>query len=252
MKKVLLTFSLALANLVWAQFSTGTVSLPAAGMTVKIVTTATQVTLTLTGDSNSMLGIGFGGNGVDTGGMASGSDGFIYNSNSASRDFNFIGMTTPQADPAQDWTVTTDNISGTTRTLVATRSLTGGTGDHVFTNDTSTINVFYARRAGNQLLGYHNATRGYAALTRSVLGTSEAVAESKKIGLYPNPAKETVSFKNADKIKSIDIYETAGRKIRTVQPDGEKVDVRDLKPGIYYFEITLKDGSLSYEKLIKE
>lgn len=251
MKKVLLTFSVALANLVWAQFSTGTVSLPAASMTVKIVTTATQVTLTLTGDSNSMLGIGFGGNGADTGGMASGSDGFIYNSG-ANRDFTFIGMTTPQADPAQDWTVGTNTVSGSTRTIVATRSLTGGAGDHAFTNDASTINVFYSRRLGNQALGYHGGDRGYAALTRSVLGTSEAVAESKKVGLYPNPAKETVSFKNADKIKSIDIYETAGRKIRTVQPDGEKVDVRDLKPGIYYFEITLKDGSLSYEKLIKE
>lgn len=252
MKKVLLTFSLALANLVWAQFSTGTVNLPAAGMTVKIVTTATQVTLTLTGDSNSMLGIGFGGNGADTGGMANGSDGFIYNSNSASRDFTFIGMTTPPADPVQDWTVTTDNISGTTRTVVATRSLTGGAGDHVFTNDASTINVFYARRAGNQLLGYHNAARGYAALTRGVLGTSETVAESKKVGLYPNPAKEKVNFKNADQIKSVDIYETAGRKVRSVKPEGEDIEVRDLKPGIYYLEITLKDGSLSYEKLIKE
>jgi hypothetical protein len=43
-----------------------------------------------------------------------------------------------------------------------------------------------------------------------------------------------------------------GRKVRSVKPDGETINVRDLKPGIYYFEITLKDGNLSYEKLIKE
>ncbi|PIF47551.1 putative secreted protein (Por secretion system target) [Chryseobacterium sp. 52] len=251
MKKVLLILSVALANFAWAQFTTGTVSLPAAGMTAKITTTATQVTLTLTGDSNSMLGIGFGGNGVDSGGMANGSDGFIYSSATA-RDYTFIGMTTPTADAAQDWTVTSNTIAGTTRTIVATRSLTGGTGDFAFANTTSSINVFYARRFGNLGLGYHGGDRDYAVLSRTVLGTSEAVAESKKTILYPNPAKEMVSFKNADKVKSVDIYESAGRKVKSVKPDGENIDVRDLKPGIYYFEITLKDGSMSYEKLIKE
>ncbi|WP_449400790.1 hypothetical protein [Chryseobacterium wanjuense] len=87
MKKVLLTLSMALATSLGAQFfSTGTVNLPTASMTVKIVTDPTTVTMTLTGDSNSMLGIGFGSSG-----MAAGADGFIYNS-SANRDYTFNGV----------------------------------------------------------------------------------------------------------------------------------------------------------------
>ncbi|WP_263602244.1 T9SS type A sorting domain-containing protein [Chryseobacterium sp. PET-29] len=249
MKKVLLTLSMALASLIGAQtFSTGTISLPTTGMTVRIVTNPTTVTLVLTGDSNSMLAIGFG-----TSGMASGADGFIYNS-SANRDYTFSGIgVTPSADSSQDWTVTSDTVSGSTRTVIATRSLAGGAGDFALSNTNSNIDIFYARRAGALGLAYHGSLRDYATLTRaSALATGEVVAEKQKIMLYPNPAKETVSFKNADKIKSADIFDSAGRKIRTVKVDGKEINISDLKSGSYYLEITLKDGSTTFEQLIKE
>ena len=86
----------------------------------------------------------------------------------------------------------------------------------------------------------------------AVLATGEVAAENKKVVLYPNPAKETVNFKNADKIKSVDIFESTGRKIRTVKMDGKEMNVSDLKSGNYYLEISLKDGSTAFEQLIKE
>ncbi|SDJ55137.1 T9SS type A sorting domain-containing protein [Chryseobacterium jejuense] len=247
MKKTLLTLGLLIANFAWAQFSSGTVALPATGMTVKLDTTPTGVTLTLTGNSNYMLGIGFG-----TTGMASGSDGFIYNS-TANRDYTFIGKTMPNADPSQDWTETSNTVSGSTRTIVATRSLSGGAGDFAIPNAAGTINIFYASKTGNTL-GYHDVGRDYATLTMasSTLSTNEVTAANKKISLYPNPAKTTVNFKNVDKINSLEVYDATGRKVKSIKPDGENISVEDLKPGTYYFEIKLKDGSLSYEKLIKE
>lgn len=249
MKKILLTLSMALASSLGAQFfSTGTVNLPTASMTVKIVTNPTTVTLTLTGDSNSMLGIGFG-----TSGMASGADGFIYNS-SANRDYSFNGIgVTPTADPSQDWTVTSNTVSGSTRTIIATRSLTGGTGDFALTNSNSSIEIFYARKAGSSTIGNHGSLRDYATLTRtSVLATDEVSAEKEAIILYPNPAKETVSFKNAEKIRTVEIFEATGRKIRAVKMMGKEINISYLKPGVYYLEITLKDGSTAFEQLIKE
>jgi len=247
MKKILLISSLALATIAQAQFSSGTVNLSAAAMTVRLDTNATIATITLSGDSNSMMGIGFG-----TSGMANGADGFIYNS-SSNRDYNFVGFTTPSADAVQNWTETSNTVSGSTRTIVATRTLAGGAGDFAIPNSAGTINIFYARTAGSTALGYHSGSRGYVSLNMSAtLGTNDLVAESKKVVLYPNPAKETVSFKNADKIKSIDIYESTGRKVRTVTLEGDNINVADLKSGSYYFEMTLKDGSLIFEKLIKE
>lgn len=247
MKKLLLISSLVLATTVSAQFSSGVVTLGSTGMTVKLDTTPTTATITLTGDSNSMLGLGFGSSG-----MANGADGFIYNSTS-SRDYTFGGFTAPSADPVQDWTQTSNTISGSTRTVVATRSLLGGTGDFVIPNAAGTINIFYARTSGGQSIAYHGASRGYVSLNMvASLGTNDLVAESKKVTLYPNPAKSIVSFKNANKIKSVDIYEATGRKVKTVKLESESINVSDLKSGSYYLEITLNDGTLSFEKLIKE
>lgn len=249
MKKLLLISSLALATTVSAQFSSGVVNLTVTGMTVKLDTTPTLVTMTLTGSDTSFMGIGFGNSG-----MASGADGFIYNS-SASRDYSFSGIgVTPTADTSQDWTVTSNTTSGGTRTVVATRSLSGGAGDTAIPNSAGSIGIFYAK--GNNTLNLSNHTpsnRGYSTLTMSAtLGTNDLLAESKKVVLYPNPAKETVSFKNADRVKSIDIYESTGRKVRSVKLEGDNINVADLKSGSYYFEMTLKDGSLTFEKLIKE
>lgn len=249
MKKILLTLSLALAGSVMAQFSSGTVNLPTAGMTIKLETNSTTVTLTLTGDSNSMLGIGFGAVGT---GMANGADGFIYNSTS-NRDYTFAGFTAPTVDASQDWTEVSNTVSGTTRTIVATRSLSGSSGDFAIPNAAGNIDIYYARRLGNQAIGYHSSARDHATLNMAgTLGTSDVIAENKEIVLYPNPAKETVSFKNADRIKSIDIYESTGRKVKFIKLNGENINVADLKSGNYYFEILLKDGTVSFEKLIKE
>jgi len=257
MKKLLLTLSIALANFAWAQFTTGTVTL-STGMTVKLDTSATLATLTLTGPDTSYLGVGFGGTGT-SGGMGTGVDGFIYNVNSTTStnlDYTFAGVgNTPNPDAVQDWAITSNNVASGTRTIVATRSLSGGAGDTAFTNAAGTMNIFFAK-GSSTTLAYHGGgtgNRGYAVLTKAgTLGVNDVFAENKKVLLYPNPAKETVSFKNVDKIRSVDVYESTGRKVKTVKIDGENINVSDLKSGNYYLEISLKDGSTSYQKLIKE
>lgn len=248
MKKVLLTLSLALASAVGAQFSSGTVSLGSTGMTVKLDTSSTLATLTLTGADTSYLGIGFG-----NAGMASGADGFIYNS-TANRDYSFSGIgVPPTADTSQDWTQTSNTTAAGIRTVIATRSLSGGSGDTAIANSAGSVNIFFARGNSTTISQHSGTNRGYTTLNMTAtLGTNDLALESKKVVLYPNPAKETVNFKNADKIKSIDIYEATGRKVKSVKINGENISVADLKSGSYYFEITLKDGTLSFEKLIKE
>ena len=242
---------MALATSLGAQFySSGTVNLGSTGMTVKLVTSPTQATITVTGADTSYLGIGFGSSG-----MANGADGFIYNS-SANRDYTFGGVgVTPSADASQDWTETSNTTSGGIRTVVATRSLSGGAGDTAIPNAAGTINIFFAKGPTTALSsGYHGGgNRGYASLTMgSVLATDEVAALNKKVTLYPNPVKESFSFKNVDKIKNVDIYESTGRKVKAVKMDGKDINISDLKSGNYYLEITLKDGTTSFEQLIKE
>ncbi|MGG5210826.1 T9SS type A sorting domain-containing protein [Chryseobacterium sp. MIQD13] len=216
-----------------------------------------KVTLVLKGPSDRWFGLGIG---VNAGFSMSAGDAVVYSAVTTPKltDRNFIGTTQPPLDSSQDWTIVSDVVSGSVRTLTLTRALTNSDpNDYQMPYATTTSISFAGPRpaTATTTVAPHGGTAnvGYATASfTSVLGVNETDMVSKKVILYPNPAKETVSFKNADKIKSIDIYESAGRKVRSVKPDGENINVRDLKSGTYYFEITLKDGSLSYEKLIKE
>ncbi|MCY0977282.1 T9SS type A sorting domain-containing protein [Chryseobacterium wangxinyae] len=247
MKKILLTASLALATIAQAQFSSGIVNLGTTGMTVKLDTTPSLVTLTLTGADNSYLGIGFG-----NAGMASGSDGFIYNS-TANRDYSFNGIGAfPSADSSQDWTEVSNTTSSGIRTVIATRSLSGGTGDIMITNTAGVKNIFFAR-GGSTTISQHSGTnRGYASLNMTAtLGTQDIDLESAKIIFYPNPAKDIVTFKNPEKIESVEIYESTGRKLKSIKLQGNRINISELKNGVYYIEINLNNKTQFIEKLIK-
>ena len=245
-KNLLLCIPLFISGMVFSQFSTGTVNLPTTSMSVKIDVDATNVTMTLTGSSTAWLGIGFGNDG-----MASGADGFIYNS-SANRDYIFNGIgIAPSADAAQNWTEISNTVASGTRTLVVRRTLAGGNGDFVFTNSAGTIPVFYAKGSSLNLGNHGGGNRDYATLTLSPsLAVDETGASAKKIGVYPNPVKEILNFTNADKISSVKIYDSTGKQVMN-QKTSASLNVSQLMKGVYFIEFENLDGSKSYEKLIK-
>lgn len=250
MKKTLLLMGIIAFNgLFYSQFNTGTVSLPTAGMTVKFAVDPTNVTMTLTGDSTSMLGIGFGEAGT---GMTAGNDGYIYNT-TTNRDYTFSGVgVTPSADASQNWSQVSNTVSGTTRTIVATRTLAGGSEDFAFTNQAGSIAVYYARRAGNTNLGYHGALRDYTTLNFTpTLATNENNLKNQ-VSVYPNPTKDFVSFANSDKIKSLKVFDINGKLVLSPKSVSDKVDVSKLIQGLYFFEFELLDGSKKFDKIIKE
>lgn len=251
MKRKLLSIltGLCATFLVFAQYSSGGLFLVGTtGVSVKMETTPTILRLTLAGPSNSFLGIGAGDQG-----MANGADGFIYSSASA-RDYTFNGVGAfPTADAVQDWTVTSNTIAGSTRTVIATRSLTGSAGDAPVPNAAGTINLFVARGDGTLALSYHGfGNRDYATLGMNydpALATGDADLQGK-IMMYPNPSKGVVYFKNAAAIKNILVYDSAGKLLRTPELKEGSLDLSALKTGNYFLEIENKDGVKSFEKLI--
>lgn len=255
-KKILLLLGVIASKiLVLGQFTSGVAPLGTTGMTVKLDTSPTQVTLTLTGDTtSSFLGIGFGNSG-----MALGADGFIFNKSSttsANLDYTFGGVgITPLADVLQDWTITSSSGIGTSSTtIVATRSLTGSLGDTPVANSAGTIDIFFARGPSSVSvpLAYHgSANRGYTTLSMSTLGTTDS--ELKKITISPNPTNGIVNFQNGDKIKSLTVYDSTGRLLLKPKLDSNNtIDISYLKSGIYYIEIENNDGQKTYQKLMKE
>jgi Secretion system C-terminal sorting domain len=247
--KLLLGISILLTNISFAQFSTGVVSLTA-NRTVKIDTNATQATLTLTGPAGAWLGIGFGGSGV---GMSSVFDFFIWNA-TANRDYSSTGGTvTPSADAAasQSWTIVSDVVAGTQRTVVATRALVSA-GDYTFVNDASSIQIIYAQGSTTSLAYHGNNPHAPQLLTRTQLGIEDFSLSASVI--YPNPTNGNFTVTTKSALNEITIYSHTGSLVKTIKVDEitkANITVEGLQSGVYLLELK-NDTDKSWKKIIIE
>lgn len=124
------------------------------------------------------------------------------------------------------------------------------------TNSCTTLNLPIAV-AGNYYVEFSasiNPTRYFVidniAYTTSVtLQTGEISTE--KISIYPNPAKDNITIKNAKNISGFKIYDSAGRAIKISKTNSEILDVSTLKKGNYIIEILSEDKSFRTQ-FIKE
>jgi Secretion system C-terminal sorting domain len=253
MKKLTLLLLMFSAS-VFAQFTTGTVSLAGSTRTLKIDTNTTTVTMTLTGSSTAWLGVGFGG-----GSMASVSDFFIWNA-TANRDYTptnptlNAGHNTPTADSAvdQSWNIFSDNITGTTRTVVATRALVS-TGDYTFLNDNSSIPIIFAE-GSTVNFGYHSSNPHSAqTLTRSALGVEDFSLKASSI--YPNPSNGTFRIQTKTDLTKVNVYGQTGNFIKTIEVKDNSQDVevnlKGVAKGIYLLELQ-NEADKSWKKIVVE
>ena len=243
MKKItfLLLFAYAYS---FGQFTTGVVTLTAT-RTLKIDTNATTATMTLTGPNTRWLGIGFGG-----GTMSTVTDMFIWNS-STNRDYTPSGFqSTPSADASQSWTIVSDNVSGTTRTVVATRPLVSA-GDFTFVNDNSSIDIIYNQGVATNLANHGGLSeRGSDTLTRTALGTVDFSLNATQI--YPNPSNGHFTIKTKTGLDKINVYSQVGVFIKTIEvnnSDAVEVKINGLSSGVYLLEL-LNASDKSWKKII--
>ncbi len=76
--------------------------------------------------------------------------------------------------------------------------------------------------------------------------------ETKKIDIFPNPAKNQLRIENENlKINSISIINIRGKTVKTITKNTKTIDVFDLTKGIYFLQI-YTDNDLINRKFIKE
>jgi hypothetical protein len=176
---LLLLFLIGLSQSIISQtYSTGIVNLSSTiglEMTVKI-DVSNEVKITLTGPIGRWFSLGF-----NASSMASGTD--VVSVHSATNlnafDCSLTGYNAPVVDASQNWTIISDLVSGSIRTVVATRALnTGDANDYVFSASPSTISLIWARSSSaTYTYGYHGATN------RGIV--------SANLALVPPPAAPT-------------------------------------------------------------
>ena len=178
---LLLLFLLGLIKSSFSQtYSTGVVNLSntsGLAMTAKIDVT-NQVKITLTGPAGRWFSVGFNANT-----MTSGTDVVSVHSVGSLNAFDcsLSGFSAPNSDPSQNWTISSDVVSGTVRTVIATRALnTGDANDYVFSASASSISLIWARSS--------SATFSY-----SYHGGSNRGVVLANLALVPPPAAPTGS-----------------------------------------------------------
>lgn len=115
------------------------------------------------------------------------------------------------------------------------------------------------RKWGNESLGCdtsfnkvdNNTWKITVTLAPDNLSTNEVKTEKKNL-ISPNPFRETVNIKNAEKVKQIVVTDLSGRSIRTISNPSSTIQLGDLKSGLYILNLTMTDGTSENVKVIKK
>ena len=234
---LLLSFSFAQTK------STGTINLNSL-MSIKIdkdfSNSIVTLTLTLTGTPDTRwFGIGFNASGA----MTNGTDCVYYTTSLI--DAKITGQVAPTPDAANNWTVTSNSLAGSVRTIVATRPFVGGTGDYTFTYAADSLNIIWAYGVlQNTTLSQHASSgRGSTALTFPILD-AETFSSINNITIAPNPSNGifSISKGNQISISKIVIYDSNAKLLKVIESNLEfesiPLDVSNFSKGIYFVEIS--------------
>jgi hypothetical protein len=247
MKKTLLFLFLTTSISLFAQsFSTGTQTL-LSGLTANInIDADTEITtLTLTGPSNAWFAIGFGN--LDMGGTD------VFRTNGSTIvDAYSSGNALPAEDATQDWTLVTNTVSGSNRTIVATRANnTGNSDDHIFSASAGSLSVIYAKGSSTSY-AYHGGNRGFTTLSVT-LGISENKLLSFE--MYPNPVSDVLNIQlpsGTDKAE-VGVYDYTGRLVssKTISSNDSTLDVQKISKGIYIIRVAT-NSKIGVQRFIKK
>ena len=86
------------------------------------------------------------------------------------------------------------------------------------------------------------------------VGTSETVMEVRPYCFYPNPAKERLHFEYSPDVQpaKVELYDLQGHLVGTQRSNFEDIDVGKLPAGTYTLRITMEDGNIYSDKVLKE
>ncbi len=83
----------------------------------------------------------------------------------------------------------------------------------------------------------------------TTLGTNNFFANNT-VKFYPNPTQSQINF--SQEIKSLEVFDIAGRKVKSFQNSSSNYDVSNLQKGVYILKGKTTEGKSIQEKLVKE
>ena len=250
MKKTLLILFLITSSSLFAQsFSTGTQTL-SSGLTanLNIDNDTGTTTLTLAGPSDKWFGIGFGNSNMN------GTDIFMTDGSSI-RDAYSTSNGQPQADSSPesgDWTLVSNTVSSSTRTIVATRANdTGNSNDHTFSASAGSLTVIWAIGASSQY------SSGHSNRSATTLSVSLGISENNLLNfeMYPNPVSDLLNIQlpTGTEKAEVGVFDYTGRLVssKTISSNDTAIDVQKISKGIYMIRVAT-NTKIGVQRFIKK
>ncbi|WP_241330151.1 T9SS type A sorting domain-containing protein [Chryseobacterium arthrosphaerae] len=91
-----------------------------------------------------------------------------------------------------------------------------------------------------------------SAYDENLLSTHEVTDSKKKIMVSPNPFSDVLTISDISDVQSVSVTDAAGRMVKTIEKPSSSLDLRDLKEGLYFVTLKMKDGSVKTIKSIKK
>ncbi len=111
---------------------------------------------------------------------------------------------------------------------------------------TPTVSGCYALR-----ISINGCVDTSSSINMTVTGIREK-ASANSYQIFPNPANNFIQITSTEQITSLSISDITGKEIHYIQNNTERVDISHLVKGIYFMNLTFKNGGTSTEKFIKQ
>lgn len=170
---------------------------------------------------------------------------------------NSVGVIKPDASAKGSGTAMGYNNGATTNsgTSFATPLAAGGVACLLQAIPTRSLpEVRELLRVSASLSPNHDDQLGFGILNfgktlTKALATNESTKKSS-LNIYPNPVKSTFTITTSEKISTIELYDTLGRKIKTLT-NNKTNSLENLGKGVYFVKVKTEQNEY-VEKLIKE
>jgi Secretion system C-terminal sorting domain len=233
--------------------STGTLTfVPGLSASITLNSATSIATLVLSGPSDRWIACKFGS---FTTGMQATPD-VVYYNGTALVDATQTGGG-PSDDTTQNWTVSSNTVSGSTRTITATRNFTTGDSSDfafVFANTTIDIAAAFGPTPNSFALEYHGAGNRNKFIDTPL--TSALALDKFSLNnaqLYPNPSNGDFNIKSETSITKVNVYTQTGAFVKTVEVennvDNATINIKGLSTGVYLIEL-VNDTEKSWKKII--
>lgn len=120
-----------------------------------------------------------------------------------------------------------------------------------FAEDRSNIDLFIPMGTNAPYVTDPDALwTGFKSVTEMGFASTDDLASSTEINLYPNPVNEQFTLQLADQIESLIIFNVNGEIVESMMNPNKTVDVSHLPEGVYFLQIQTNNGLVN-KKFIK-